>query len=493
MSTGTHQKAIFGDTIKYVPATLIRVFASVLILPLLTRYFDAELYGKYVFAISILTFLQIFVGSWINSTILRFYAHSEIRQETHILADSILMITLVSSILISLIEWLIIILLKPYIDDTLFILLVLIPFVLITSSIADLPLQTFRVQRKIGFYSLFMTVRTVFVPLIGIIISHMLGGAIVGLVVGSIVTQVIVVIIAYKICYQNISDIPRLNHFKREYARELIAFGLPIVPTMIFYTILDISDRFILNAFHGSRALGVYAVNYTISWTIISLIGTVVSQSSDSIIVSTWEKEGRTSVERIINTLLRTYLTIGIPSVIGLTIISSQLSELLVAQEYLDGVVIYPYIASSALLMGIQWIAQRGLILSNQTNLLLKLFFVGSLCNILLNIAFIPSFGYTGAAIATLIAVILLTGLIAYYSARYITISVDFLSIGRIFTACIVMMIVSQGIPDFGDKIINIAVKCTISCMVYGFSLIILKEWHINDLSSILRSFRIIH
>ena len=489
MSIGNHQKNIVSDTIKYIPATLIRAFAGFLIVPLLTHFFDAELYGKYVFAMSVFTFLQTFVGSWINVTVIRFYAQAEIKQETHVLTDSMLTITLLSSITMSLIAWLFIILTKPYIDDTLLYLLILVPFMLITSNIVDLPLQTLRAQRKISQYSVLTAISTISVPIIGILISYILNGAIVGLIIGSIVARGVIIFFAYKICYRTI---PRLNHFRREYARDLISFGLPVMPAMIFYTILDISDRFILNVFHGSKELGIYAVNYTISWTIISLIGTLVSQSSAPLVVSVWEKEGKTSTERIINALLRTYLIIGIPSVVGLVIISSQLSTLLLAPEYVEGAIIYPFIASSALFMGIQWIAQRGIILNNRTDLLLKIFFAGSTCNVLLNIALVPSLGYFGSAIATLIAVIIITGFISYFSTKYITISIPWISIGRIFAACGVMMIVSGNIPDLGNNIINITIQCVISAAIYSIMLIILKEWHISDVVRTLRSYRII-
>jgi O-antigen/teichoic acid export membrane protein len=264
---------------------------------------------------------------------------------------------------------------------------------------------------------------------------------------------------------------------------------------VVFDTILDISDRFILIAFHGSNELGIYAANYTISWTIISLVGTLISQSSAPIITSIWEKEGRLPTERIINRILRTYLTFGIPSVVGLAIIGTQLAQLLLAPEYVEGAVIYPYIAASALFMGIQWIAQRGIILSNRTDLHFKAFFVGGMCNILLNFVLVPQLGYLGAAISTLIASIVLMGLIAYFSSSYITISVNIMSVSRIITSCVVMVIIARYISEilnFENNVVNIAVTCILSSITYGVMLMILREWQITDVVRILRSYRIV-
>jgi O-antigen/teichoic acid export membrane protein len=492
MTSGHHHKNIVSDTIKYIPVTIIRVFAGFLIIPFLTRSFDTEMYGKYIFALSILTFLQIFVNSWVNIAIIRFYAKAEVRQETHILADSILGIVLIFSISISVIGFIVILLVKPYIDDVLFNLLLLIPFALISSILLDFPQQTLRAQRKIGLFSIFTTTSTIMIPLIGILISIMLDGAIIGLIIGLIIVQVVISILAYKVCFR---DIPRLKFFNFIYARDLVVFGLPIVPSVAFDTILNISDRFILNAFHGSNNLGIYAANYTISWTIISLVGTLISQSSAPIIASIWEKEGRLSTEQIINRILRTYLTFGIPSVVGLAIIGSQLAQLLLAPEYVEGAVIYPYIAASALFMGIQWIAQRGIMLSNRTDLHLKAFFVGGMCNILLNFVLVPQLGYLGAAISTLIASIVLMILVAYFSSSYITISVNFMSISRIVTSCAVMVIIASytlGILNSENNVVKIAITCILSSITYGMMLMILKEWQITDIVRILRSYRIV-
>ncbi len=489
MSQSSHQKNIISDTLKYVPATLIRVFAGFMIVPLLTRMFDAEAYGQYAFALSVLTIMQMFVGSWINVAIVRFYAQSEVKNESHILTDSILAVTLIFSVSVSFIGLIVVILIKPVVDPVLFHLLLLIPLALISSSIIDLPLQTLRAKRSIGLYSILSTAITILVPFTGVLISMMLNGAVIGLVIGMIVIQLIMLIIAFRLCYESI---PVLKYTHRDYMRNLIVFGLPLVPSAMFDTIFDISDRFILTTFRGSAELGIYAVNYTISWTIISLMGTLLSQSSGPLIVSIWEREGRKSTELIVSALLRSYLMFVIPSVIGISMIGSELATLLLAPEYVKGAEIYPYIAGGALFMGIQWIAQRGIILSNRTDIHLKSFFIGGLCNILLNFALVPPYGYLGAAIATLIASIVLMGVVAYFSAQYITISISWLSIIRIIVSCGVMIIVSQFIPDFEDILINIVITCLVSGLSYLIMLIVLREWTVNEIMQSMRYYRII-
>jgi O-antigen/teichoic acid export membrane protein len=168
---------------------------------------------------------------------------------------------------------------------------------------------------------------------------------------------------------------------------------------------------------------------------------------------------------------------------------------LLLAPEYVEGAVIYPYIAASALFMGIQWIAQRGIILSNRTDLHFKAFFVGGMCNILLNFVLVPQLGYLAAAISTLIASIVLMGLIAYFSSSYITISVNIMSVSRIITSCVVMVIIARYISEilnFENNVVNIAVTCILSSITYGVMLMILREWQITDVVRILRSYRIV-
>jgi O-antigen/teichoic acid export membrane protein len=489
MSTVVHQNRLVSDTIRYVPVTLIRALAGFLIVPLITRYFDADIYGKYTLSLSVLTFMQIFVNSWINITTIRFYAQAEVKQETPIFIDSILAVILMLTISISVVSVTIVWLVRTYIDELLFQLLVLIPIALISSSIGDFPLQILRARRNIGLFSILSTITTICTPIIGLLISHILDGAIIGLLIGLIIIQVVILIVAFVLCFKTL---PTLKFFNIDYARQLMNFGMPLVPSALFTTVLDISDRFLLNIFRGSTELGIYAVNYTISWTIISLLSTLIAQSSGPLIVAVWEKEGRQSTERVIKVLLHTYLTICIPSVAGLGLIGMPLARVLLANDYVEGAVIYPYVASGALVMGIQWIAQRGIILSNRTDLHLKSFFIGSIVNILLNIALIPSFGYIGSAIATLVANIVLLCVIAWFSARYITIVISWLGIARILISSCVMIIISSIIPDIGIVIVDIGIKCVVSVIIYSMMLIVLREWKLADVMQVLRSYRVI-
>ena len=57
----------------------------------------------------------------------------------------------------------------------------------------------------------------------------------------------------------------------RRLARHMLAFSLPLVPASVASWTLNLSDRYLIAAFHGPAAVGTYSAGYTVGLAINAL------------------------------------------------------------------------------------------------------------------------------------------------------------------------------------------------------------------------------
>jgi O-antigen/teichoic acid export membrane protein len=93
---------------------------------------------------------------------------------------------------------------------------------------------------------------------------------------------------------------------------------------------------------------------------------------------------------------------------------------------------IVPVVTMSSVILGFNAYANKGIVMAKKTSLITFTYLFGCGANIALNFLFIPLWGAIGAAVATCAALVLFTGLNAYYSKRLYSLSFDLGKIARI-------------------------------------------------------------
>ncbi len=484
------RRAFVGDTAKYLPAVIVSSLAGMFFLPILTRLFVPSVYGDYTLAISVLSFLQVMISSWLSSAVIRFYDSAEQKGQVSYFTVSAFRIVIVGSTVLAGLSFGITLLFRSYLESEFFYLLCLVPLLLVVSSLLELPLQVMRARRWVGTYSLFLIARTLLAPLAGVGLSIMLGGSVIGMMWGSILLIGLLVPVSYSICFQRTIW---LNQFSWDWAGRLLGFGLPLVPSYLLVIVLDISDRFIIGAYRGTGEAGLYALSYTVAILPISLITVLVTQASAALIVSLWERDGRLATESFLTFVTRIYCLITLPAVIGLSLVARDLLAVFATPEYLPGYIIFPFVSAGGFLIGIQWIAQRGLLLANKTRIILILYTMAGLVNLAANLLLVPRFGYEAAAWTTVASYLLLLVLIALGSGRYLTWNIPYSSLVRSLVACLLMGMtvwfmlnqVSEG------AILRLVVAVMTGIVSYGAGLILTREIKIHQVVTSLSRLRI--
>jgi O-antigen/teichoic acid export membrane protein len=200
----------------------------------------------------------------------------------------------------------------------------------------------------------------------------------------------------------------------RALVRAFAGFGLPMTIWYLSGILLDIGDRFVINAFLGPAAVGVYDANYRlISGTAILMVIPVtltlhpylmnISGSGDSQRISS-----------VIGAIVEKMTLVGLLAV-GLTaLFSRDLATLLLGPQFREGHVIMPIVLAGVLFNNIGTFAHKPFEIVGRTRPMVVFGLVSAVANVAMNIALVPFFGYLGSAYATLLSYALYTACVGH-------------------------------------------------------------------------------
>jgi len=471
----TSKKHFWLDALKYLPSIFISAVVGIVLLPILTRLFTPASYGNYALAATTFAFLQVIANTWLNSTIIRFYPIAAIDGETGKLNSTAYVVTLVGTATGALIFVVALFLLHGKINDELFLLLLFIPLQLLAFNLTTLPLQVTRAERHLGAFNILNAVRVIVPPFLSIIVCFFFERSVVVMFAVTTILFWILLPFGYKFCFTEVSR-PRIKDYDKEWSKRLLNYGLPLIPALLLVKVLEVSDRYLIALFRGNLEAGIYTANYTIASLPMELVMLLITAAASPLISSLWENKGKKETESFLSFIFLLYILLGLPAMTGLSLMSKELVVLMSTPDYLPGAIIIPYVSAGGFFVGMQWIAQRGMILAEKTQRILFLYVFAGFLNIILNFIFIPKYGFIAAALTTLGCYILLFILIYIGSSKYVTLAIPYKSLFRSISACILMAIVVMNIRIDSSPIISILVKVTSGVTVYALALYLFGE-----------------
>lgn len=188
----------------------------------------------------------------------------------------------------------------------------------------------------------------------------------------------------------------------RKIFMQMLRYSLPLIPTTIFWWITSVSDRYMIMAFLGRDANGLYAVANKIP-TMLTLVS--------GMFLEAWQFSAVTESSGSKDEHIHFYSMVwnsfqGVMMVAGSVVIacSKILIHLLAAESYYSAWMFVPNLSiamifsSYVTFMGSVYMVQKKSILSFWTAM------AGAGINLLLNFLLIPEFGLQGAAVATMVS-----------------------------------------------------------------------------------------
>ena len=201
----------------------------------------------------------------------------------------------------------------------------------------------------------------------------------------------------------------------------MLRYCLPLLPTQVMWWVMNASDRYVLTAFAGSAAVGLYSVGNKIPH-LLSLFENIFYQSWQTSAVSSYNSEER---DKFYSDVFNKYFSILTVGVLGLLIVCKPAIDILFEQSYADA-----WLCVAPLIIGVLVHALSGNLgtfygVFKKTRGALITSLVGAITNVVLNFIFIPLYGFVAAAVTTLIGY--LATLFARWNdvSKYVNITIE--------------------------------------------------------------------
>lgn len=193
---------------------------------------------------------------------------------------------------------------------------------------------------------------------------------------------------------------------KSDISRQVLWYGLPLTASLAVGLILSVSDRLLIGWFIGESATGVYSASYDIAQQTITALMSVINLAAYPLAVNALEGGGKKAAYDQMSENGTLILAIGLPSTVGLIMLSAEFTTLFLGQEFREvGVQLLPWIAVGALLSGVRsFHYDLAFQLSNRTVNQIWVLGGAAIANVGLNLWLIPTYGAIGAAYSTVVS-----------------------------------------------------------------------------------------
>ena len=463
-----NEHKLFTQRIGLIGITNLLVgLSGIILLPILTKNLPIEDYGAWVQFMVTVTLISSIVILGLPYTMVRFLAavkdKKEIQEGFYSVALFVLFTGVITSLLLLLFSKPIASSLFDNRTDLVKILLILIPI----ECLRSVCLNFFRAFQQIKRYSLFVFLKT-YGMVVLVTYSVLSGYGVYGAVLSLLITEIFILLLMATLIIAEIGvKIPTFSHLK-----EYLNFGLPTVPGNFSSWITRSSDRYVIGYFLGVAFVGYYSPGYALGG-MIAMYGAPLGMLLPAALSKLYDEGKYEEVKIYLEYSLKYFLILAIPSAFALSILSKQLLVILTTSEIaLQGYLITPFVALSALLLGASAIISHIIVLVKKTKISGSIWSIAAIINLGLNFVFIPYIGILGAAITTLIAYFLTSVLITYYSFKYFKFDIDFRFIVKSILASVLMSLVIIQWSSRG--LLNVLIVIGVCAVVYAAILLVL-------------------
>jgi len=204
--------------------------------------------------------------------------------------------------------------------------------------------------------------------------------------------------------------------------KDMLGFGLPLVPASVAMSILMLSNRYFLSRYGTAEDVGVFSVGYRMA-QVLALIVNAFQMAWPTLLFTIIKEE---YAERTYSRLL-TYFLFGLTGIsLGISIFGRELIVVITTPEFIEAQHILPLLLVSNMLWGVFYMTSIGIQVKKKTIYSALVTGLAAVVNLMLNfwLISIPNFRLFGAALASLggnLVLAILTLLISlhFYYIRY--------------------------------------------------------------------------
>lgn len=201
--------------------------------------------------------------------------------------------------------------------------------------------------------------------------------------------------------------------YNRDYWNYSLSLSIPLLPHYLSLIVLGQLSRIMVQFYCGPSMAGIYSLAYQVSLIMNLIISGINSALTPWLYQNLKNKEYR----KIKQTTTILILSISSISIVAM-FVSPEIVRILGTEEYLQAVWIIPPILLSTIVTFIYSIFGTILFYFEKTNLIAIATTSGAILNVILNMIFIPRYGFIAAAYTTLISYVTLYLMYRFFSIQ---------------------------------------------------------------------------
>jgi O-antigen/teichoic acid export membrane protein len=467
-------RKVFSDAAFTSIRSIVSLLRGIVVLPLITKLLGEGSYGIWVTILSFVGLLGSVGGLHLHGSLIR-YESQEIRDnQTY---SDVLFLAIITGVVLAVSVSVVgvTIDLSVFFEDEIgsyMLLILIVAFLLLSNKIFRINVNFPRSKGYVKHYDLILIIRGACETLLLAIVFLFGGGILVALAALSGFLIIINMGIFAFISSRYMIPFPNPSNFE-----QYIRYGIPMIPKEVSSSLLSHTDKYLLIYFLNPSAVGIYAAAKGVSSPIVTL-SKIFDPTLYTTISNAWDEKKFDEISSAYHSIFRFYSILGIPSVLGMVLLSEPLLNVLsttaIAQR---GKILVPIFIFGYFLKGYDNSIRYILTSAERTEIIGAAVMITVIVNVVLNLALIPEFGLLGAAVATLSSHVLLFAIILYYSFSEVTIKIPALTIGRSLTAAVVMgLLLLLVIPPI-SAYAKLIIYPTIGAAIYFIILFFLGEF----------------
>ena len=187
--------------------------------------------------------------------------------------------------------------------------------------------------------------------------------------------------------------------FNLEHIKYIIAYSVPLIPHRLSAVILAQFDRIMINSTIDSASAGLYSLGYNVGMLLLMVItSTQTALTPDFFKFLDAGEHGR------LNKLVGKVFSIITVTALGLIFFAKEIVILLADEKFHPGLSVVPVVVVGYLFYGMATVYNRYISYTKKTVFTSVITLVAGFSNIVLNLIFIPKYGYIAAAYTTAVS-----------------------------------------------------------------------------------------
>lgn len=247
---------------------------------------------------------------------------------------------------------------------------------------------------------------------------------------------------------------------KKSTVSPMLKYCIPLIPTIILWWIINVSDQYMVTYFNGVSTSGIYTAAYKIP-NFVTIFASIFIDAWQISAVDEYDSKGRSEFfTKVFRTYSGALLAIGALLIVFSRIITS----IYLGEDYYDSWHYVPILVIATTFSNLVNFYASVYMSEKKSMLSMMTAGAGAVLNIVLNFAFIPVMGPYGAAIATAASFVVVFIIRAINTKKFVVIKINYLT----FLPSVIMLFAASALMIFevGGQWISFAVAAVLGVLV---------------------------